>query len=177
MFIPKTELRDFRFIEMGCGEDGRRRMNVLHSLDKLVPGKPLVVTSTTPTTGIRGVSFVDGNNTTRYFNISGDDGAPLLLEFDPSKLPGERCSPNPPSPQAKHESSSGASSTESKCVVKVRSGDVLWIRAEPSASAAGVGSIPPKTCGVIVYPNTCKGSWCKVQYGDYSGWANTKLLN
>jgi len=158
IFMPKTELRNFRFIEVDHGESGGRRVSsVLYSLNKLVPGKPFVVTWRTGE--YRGVSFADRNNITRYFEISEswEKGAPpFLAEFVLRPVPSDK--------------------TENKCVVKVRSDDVLWIRAEPSASAAGVGSISPGACGVTVYPNTCKGSWCRVWYGNYIGWANTKLL-
>lgn len=58
----------------------------LYSVDELLPKKPLVVGTVFqgafPT---RAISFVDENNTTRYYSLemSGKDGSLFLLELVP----------------------------------------------------------------------------------------------
>lgn len=88
VIIPNTEVKNFKFIEIGYEESENQlkyfEKNVLYSINKLSPEKPFVVKWMER--GLiphRGISFVDENNTTRYFYIanSGRDGALLLLEF------------------------------------------------------------------------------------------------
>jgi len=96
VLTPKFELRNFKFLELEVDDSERDRKmrikSVLHSLDRLLPEKPFVVTweeryeyhANTPH---RGISFVDGNNTTKYFAIRENDRAgsrpAILFKFQP----------------------------------------------------------------------------------------------
>ena len=70
------------------------------------------------------------------------------------------------------------------CVVDVESWDVLYVRREPSAKAAAVGTIPPTACGVTRQgPATQVGSstWWQVEFvagdgTDIQGWSNSTYL-
>lgn len=83
-----TELKDFKYIEVGYKDENENfilyQKEVLHSLNELLPEKPFVVTwMDQGTIPHRGISFVDENNTTKYFalSMSGKDGSLLLIEF------------------------------------------------------------------------------------------------
>lgn len=60
-------------------------------------------------------------------------------------------------------------------VYGVVSGDVLYIRAQPSARARKVGSIPPYGKGVERL-GPCEGNWCEISYRGIIGWASMKFL-
>jgi hypothetical protein len=92
LFKVGTEVKDVRFLEIFFDENGESGdvnfyvSRILYSKDKVSPEKPLVVGTVFhgdfPT---RGISFVDENNTTRYYslNMSGRDGSLILLELVP----------------------------------------------------------------------------------------------
>lgn len=60
-------------------------------------------------------------------------------------------------------------------VYGVVSGDVLFIRAQPSSKAKRIGSIPPYGKGVERL-GPCRGSWCKIRYRGMTGWTSMKYL-
>lgn len=60
-------------------------------------------------------------------------------------------------------------------VYGVVSGDVLYIRAQPSSKSKRIGSIPPYGEGVEVL-GPCHGSWCKVSYHGMTGWSSMNYL-
>jgi hypothetical protein len=78
-------VKDFSYIHVGFDNDGRvRPIEVLFTLDELLPDKPFVVNWTeVGSLPQRGFSFVDENGVTRYFTISqsGYDGALIISEF------------------------------------------------------------------------------------------------
>ena len=59
-------------------------------------------------------------------------------------------------------------------VAGVAAGDVLNIRAEPSASAAILGSLPPGASGVEVVAE--QGAWGLVGMGEGAGWVKLSFL-
>ncbi|MEM7774051.1 MAG: hypothetical protein AAF732_00470 [Pseudomonadota bacterium] len=71
---------------------------------------------------------------------------------------------------------SGAKDAHAACVVGVADWDVLWIRRGPSSRTRKVGAIPPFTCGVVVYWDACRGSWCPVYFRGVNGWSHTRYL-
>ena len=88
IFITNIVVKDFRFIEVGYKEENTNIVffenKVSYSLDELSPEKPLVVTwMEQGSIPHRGISFIDENNTTRYFYVamSGEDGSLFLVEF------------------------------------------------------------------------------------------------
>ena len=96
LFKISAAVKDVRFLVIyfdESGEDDSINFYVdktLYSKDILLPEKPLVVGTIfeglLPT---RAISFVDENNTTRYYslNLSGKDGSIILIELVPRKTP------------------------------------------------------------------------------------------
>lgn len=92
LFEISATVKDVRFLVIyldESGEDGSLNFYVdktLYSMDTLPPEKPLVVGTVfeglLPT---RAISFVDENNTTRYYSVemSGKDGSIFLSELVP----------------------------------------------------------------------------------------------
>ncbi len=60
-------------------------------------------------------------------------------------------------------------------VYGVRSSDVLFIRAGPSAGSRKTGSIPPYGRGIRKL-GPCVGNWCKISYRGMTGWASMRFL-
>jgi len=60
-------------------------------------------------------------------------------------------------------------------VVKIRANDTLAVRSGPSVRYLRVGDIPPYATNVKVYRCNSR-NWCKVSYGNISGWAYGKYL-
>jgi hypothetical protein len=58
---------------------------------------------------------------------------------------------------------------EARCVVGVPPGNVLRLRAGPSASRPVVGFVTRKACGIAVH--RCQSDWCQVRRGGMRGWA------
>lgn len=89
MFSANVTVKDFQFIEIGLREENADiqfyEAAALYMLDELSPEKPLVVTWVEQgSVPHRGISFLDENDTTRYFYISksGEDDSLLLIEFE-----------------------------------------------------------------------------------------------
>lgn len=61
-------------------------------------------------------------------------------------------------------------------VTGVAAGDVLNIRAEPSASAARLGALAPGAAGVEVTALSPDGRWGRVNAGEASGWVAMRYL-
>lgn len=81
VFKTTTAVRDFQFIAIDAA-DAPKLDTVLHTIEKLTPEKPLLVSTYILDASVnRGISFVDASGTTRYYAIcySGKDGA-LSLE-------------------------------------------------------------------------------------------------
>jgi SH3-like domain-containing protein len=64
---------------------------------------------------------------------------------------------------------------EEHCVVNVRPGDALNMRARPAASAQIVARKRYDECGILVN-GACRGSWCPVEDGHALGWAHRRFL-
>lgn len=62
-------------------------------------------------------------------------------------------------------------------VTGVAAGDVLNVRAAPSAGAAVLGSIPPGTEGVEVLEISADGKWALVPLPEGAGWAARRYLS
>jgi uncharacterized membrane protein len=58
----------------------------------------------------------------------------------------------------------------------VPAGDVLNIRAEPSAQAEILGSFAPNQTGIEVMAITADGRWALLNVGEGQGWAATRFL-
>lgn len=89
MFSTNVTVKDFQFIEIGFREGNADiqfyEAAALYMLDELSPERPLVVTWVEQgSVPHRGISFLDENDTTRYFYISksGEDDSLLLIEFE-----------------------------------------------------------------------------------------------
>lgn len=59
-------------------------------------------------------------------------------------------------------------------VFGVAANDVLWVRSQPSASAAPVGNLAPN--GTIVVTRMANADWAEVQYGQNTGYVNIGFL-
>lgn len=68
----------------------------------------------------------------------------------------------------------GPAVAETVSVTGVAQDDVLNLRAEPSASAAIVGALPPGLRGVEIERRS--GAWAYVRYKDRAGWASASYL-
>ncbi len=68
-----------------------------------------------------------------------------------------------------------ASAGSSYRVRGIKSNDVLYIRARPSAKSKKVGSIPPYGKGVEKL-GPCKRNWCKINYRGITGWSSMMYL-
>ena len=64
---------------------------------------------------------------------------------------------------------------EEHCVVNVRPGDVLNMRAKPSSTAVIVARKRHDECGIRVN-RRCRGNWCPVEDGHSLGWAHRRYL-
>ncbi|MEN0000202.1 MAG: hypothetical protein AAF940_04905 [Pseudomonadota bacterium] len=97
------------------------------------------------------------------------DGKNSKLVFTPV-----RTAPTP-SPQRNPQTSNVAGTA---CVIRVRPGSTLNMRAGPSTEFGVVAEIPAGACGVEIGPS-CRGSWCGVRYRGaqgFVGWVNTNYL-
>lgn len=90
IFMADTPVKNFRYLEIETvfEEDlGIVIVDTLYQLDALTPEEPFVVNwmSIGDIGMLRGISFVDENNVTRYFgfNTSGKDGHLYFVEFKP----------------------------------------------------------------------------------------------
>lgn len=72
---------------------------------------------------------------------------------------------------------SGALTTGLYRVVNVAADDVLYMRPAPRRFSEFVGKIPPSADDVRVTECLSDSSWCRVQYGNKSGWVNYKYLS
>lgn len=62
------------------------------------------------------------------------------------------------------------------CVADVRAGDVLNLRAFPSASSRVLTKLPRRECGISFLPYATAG-WQKVRVRGYEGWVNRRYLS
>ena len=60
-------------------------------------------------------------------------------------------------------------------VVGIRWNDTLAVRSGPSTRYARIGNLSPDATGIEILE--CTRSWCRVRYGNTSGWAFTKYLS
>jgi hypothetical protein len=83
----------------------------------------------------------------------------------------------PPAPAPSTCGARGAG--ESFAVQGVDASDVLNVRAEPAASSAILGSLPPDATGISVvddHRRARRSSWQKVECGKLRGWVNGRFL-
>ncbi len=88
VFTTNIAVKNFKFVELSYIEEDPNikfvENKVLYSMDELLPEKPFVVTWTEQgAIPHRGISFEDGDGTTRHFylTMSGEDGSISLVEF------------------------------------------------------------------------------------------------
>ena len=62
------------------------------------------------------------------------------------------------------------------CVSGVGDGDVLNLRAYPSAKSSILATLAPNQCDIAFLPYSV-GSWQKIRVGGFSGWANRTYLS
>lgn len=62
------------------------------------------------------------------------------------------------------------------CVTGVAAGDVLNLRAWPSAQSAVVAKLPRHQCDIAFLPYS-KGNWQKVRVAGWQGWVNRSYLS
>ena len=62
------------------------------------------------------------------------------------------------------------------CVSGVGAGDVLNLRAYPSAQSSVVATLAPNQCDIAFLPYA-SGSWQKIRVGGFAGWANRAYLS
>ncbi len=61
-------------------------------------------------------------------------------------------------------------------VVNVRPGDVLNMRAQPSATARVVATIPHSATGIVLTGRRATADWVEVTYQRHRGWVNAHFL-
>jgi SH3-like domain-containing protein len=69
----------------------------------------------------------------------------------------------------------GAVSPARYCVIGVSRGDVLNLRAWPSAQSRVLTALPPASCGIAFLPYARDG-WQKVRVGGWEGWVGARFL-
>lgn len=62
------------------------------------------------------------------------------------------------------------------CVSGVGAGDVLNLRAYPSATSSILATLAPNQCDIAFLPYSV-GSWQKIRVGGFAGWANRTYLS
>jgi SH3-like domain-containing protein len=62
------------------------------------------------------------------------------------------------------------------CVSGVAAGDVLNLRAFPSAQSKVLAQLPPNACDIAFLPYAV-GSWQKIRAGGWEGWVNRNYLS
>lgn len=60
--------------------------------------------------------------------------------------------------------------------VNVPPGDTLNVRTGPGSGYPVIYELPDATT-CVVKTKTCNGRWCRISYGDVSGWAHTRYIS